>query len=109
MTVDLRQVEILARYELSRKFLGQAAFERMQWLLPGAMTVAPDGTVLLAPESYYWARRHAGHDVSWPTGDSRGVDRPEVRGLIRIPHGWHRLSRPRVAARDSLIDGPPAD
>lgn len=80
--IDLRQMKILARYELSPEFMGPAVFERMRWLLPASLAVAPDGTILLAPANYYWARRHAGDDVSWPTSEGRGAERPEVRGLV---------------------------
>lgn len=96
--VDLGVLAVDAYYERSKAFLGEDAYERVKWLVPGGFASGAANTVLLAPQSYAWSRKH-GYEVPWLTGQGRGTSRPEVRGLVRTPSTWHRAGRPRVDKR----------
>lgn len=99
--VDLSKQTQSSVYEVSRVALG-GEYDKLNKLLPGAMTVQKDGTLLIAPQSYYWVRTYGGNG-NWPAELARGADQPEVRGLVKTPLNWHTVGRRRVNERRRFL------
>lgn len=91
-------------YRVAASALGRAGYEAAQALRPGAIAIDASGAVLLAPQDYQWAEKHLGATgLPQPASDGRGLDAPEIRGLVSTPSDWHQDSRPRVKERDAFL------